>query len=276
MGLHYLKTTELTAAQRADKYRLYVEAVQNPAADVRFFSALYEQMNGRPPQTIREDFCGTAAISCEWIRSCDSARAVGVDVDAEALHWCREQRLSEMTPEEARRLELIHADVLDASTPSVDVILAPNTSICLLKKRPQLIQYLSHCRGSLNSGGLVVIDIYAGPEAQRTGEDRIKQDNFVCIWEQAEFNAVTNEALNRIHFVFADGSRITDAFVYDMRMWMPAELCDGLLESGFHGPSVYRRVEVTAASVDCSILPCQDAEIRDHWDVYVVGFTNSP
>jgi hypothetical protein len=50
-----------STADTADKYRLYTEAVQNPEADVRFFSTLYEQENGRPPVLVREDFCGTAA-----------------------------------------------------------------------------------------------------------------------------------------------------------------------------------------------------------------------
>ena len=72
----------------------------------------------------------------------------------------------------------------------------------LLKTRNELTDYLRRCRTMLKTDGIFVADVYAGPEAQQVGIDQIKCDGFTCIWEQAQFNAVTNEAFNSIHFVF--------------------------------------------------------------------------
>ena len=271
MGLHYLRTTELTAAQRADKYRLYVEAVQNPAADVRFFSALYEQMNGRPPQTIREDFCGTAAISCEWLRHSESGRAIAIDIDPEPIEWCRAHHVPALTPQQADRLQLIERDVLEGDLPEADVILAPNTSICLLRKRADLVRYFSQCRARLLPGGLFIMDLYAGPEAQRSGKERLPGVACVGIWEQASFNSITNEAVNRIHFEFADASRLNDAFVFEMRMWSPAELIDALAEVGFRSTCTYKRSADYSLQDQAALHLVEQIEVFGCWELYIVG-----
>lgn len=269
---HSPRVAPLSTAAKADKYRLFTAAVQNSQADVRFFSTLYEHENDKPPLLVREDFCGTAAISCEWIRSRDSVRAVGVDVDAEPLQWCREHLQPEMTSDEVGRLELIRADVLEVETPRVDIILAPNTSICLLKPRSQLLQYLSRCRATLKPRGIMVIDVYAGPDAHRTGVDRIVCDDFVCLWEQSAFNAATNEAMNKVHFLFSDGSRIADAFVYHMRMWSLAELSDALRDAGFRCSCVYRKTSDLSADAESLVSPVQTADVPESWEAYVAGF----
>ena len=261
-----------STADTADKYRLYTEAVQDPEADVRFFSTLYEQENGKPPVLVREDFCGTAAISCEWVCSRETARAICVDNDPEPLQWCREHLLPQLAPDEARRLELIQANVVGVETSSVDVILAPNTSICLLRQRSELIEYLSNCRTALNPRGIMVIDLYAGPEAQITGVDRLECDGFVCLWEQASFDASTNEAFNKITFLLPDGSRVTDAFVYSMRMWSPAELSDALREAGFHHTRVYRKTPEFLNGDESFLSPVETVDEPESWEPCIVGF----
>ena len=56
-------------AKRADKYSLYQEAVQDPEADVHLARRIFEKRFGRPPHLLREDFCGTAAVSCCWVQA---------------------------------------------------------------------------------------------------------------------------------------------------------------------------------------------------------------
>lgn len=120
------------------------------------------------------------------------------------------------------------------------------------------------------SDGLLALELYAGPEAQMIGVDRIPCKNFVAVWEQAEFNAVTNEALNRIHFELADGSRIQNAFVYDWRLWSPIELTDLLLECGFRDSRLYRKQKTDGSEPATEV--CTRANVPNHWEVYVVGF----
>jgi hypothetical protein len=103
-----------------------------------------------------------------------------------------------------------------------------------------------------------------------TGADRISCKNVVAVWEQAEFNAVTNESLNRIHFELADGSRLQNAFVYDWRLWSPIELTDLLLECGFRDSRLYRKQKPDGS--EPLIESCTQADVPNYWEVYIVGF----
>jgi hypothetical protein len=54
-------------------------------------------------------------------------------------------------------------------TDSADVILAPNTSICLLRQRSELIEYLSNCCTALNPRGIMVlVETVDEPESWET------------------------------------------------------------------------------------------------------------
>ena len=79
----------------------------------------------------------------------------------------------------------------------------------------------------------MVLEVYCGPAAQETGKDEIPIEGGVAIWEQVSFDPLTNQCLNKIHFRMDDGKFIEDAFVYDWRLWSPAECCDLLKEVGF-------------------------------------------
>lgn len=263
---------QLTAAT-ADKYALYIEALQDPDADLQFLDQVYRQKNGTLPVVLREDFCGTAAISCAWVRRREVNRAFAIDIDPEPLAWCRLHLLGALRGNEATRMKLIEADVRYVATDPADVIFAPNSSICLLKDRGELTDYVRRCRSMLGTGGIFVADVYAGPEAQRVGIDRIECDGFACLWEQAKFNAVTNVALNRIHFVFPDGTRFTDAFTYDMRIWSPAELRDALIECGFSRTSTFTKGDAESAVPDSGSQRCECVEVSGTWDAYLVGLT---
>jgi SAM-dependent methyltransferase len=252
------------------KYALYIAAFQNPEADVSFLSKLFKRENCRKAKSLREDFCGTASICARWIESDLERMAIGVDIDEEPIAWGREHVLGKLEAMQRARVQLVCSDVFDFVSPLADVIVAFNCSFCVFKRRDQLKAYFECARNSLVDDGLLVLELYAGPEAQTTGVDRIQCTNFVAVWEQAEFNAVTNEALNRVHFEFTDGSRLQNAFVYDWRLWSPIELTDLLLECGFRDARLYRKQKTDDG--ETAIEPCTWADVPNYWEVYVVGF----
>ena len=53
-----------TQARAADRYALYQASVQDPPADVDLVDRVFKGHFGRLPDTLREDFCGTAAMAC--------------------------------------------------------------------------------------------------------------------------------------------------------------------------------------------------------------------
>ena len=53
---------------------------------------------------LREDFCGTAALSAAWLRLHGDNRAVGVDLDREVLDWARRHRVPKVGEAASRLL----------------------------------------------------------------------------------------------------------------------------------------------------------------------------
>ena len=60
-----------------DKYQVYTEAVQSPEHDAKFLRSLYLKLVGRLPVTLREDFCGTHALSRAWVELSKDFEAIG-------------------------------------------------------------------------------------------------------------------------------------------------------------------------------------------------------
>ena len=70
-----------------DKYYYYEKSVQNPENEISFFNEKYEELRGKKPITLREDFCGTGAISCEWVNQSPEHKSWGVDLDPEPVEY---------------------------------------------------------------------------------------------------------------------------------------------------------------------------------------------
>lgn len=272
-------TTDNTASRQAeinrdtshtaDRFSLYTTAVQNPRRSVELCSRLFQQQYGNPPKVVREDFCGTAANCVAWAKLDNSARLIGVDIDPQPLDWCRRQLVPHLSDQQRARIELICADVLQQGLPPADLILALNCSFCVIKKRLDLLQYLRQCHQALGRQGMLILEVYGGPEAQMTGRDIIPCEGFTAIWEQETFNAVTNETITHLHFHFPDGHEIRRAFSYDWRLWSAAELLDAIEEAGFCGSSVYS----TGAENGRTPVSCGSANVSTHWTLYVAGWT---
>ena len=74
-------------AKTADINDLYERSVQCPESEVDLLFQAWDELRGREPRTLREDFCGTAAIAREWVRRNDSCTVLGIDMDSEVLGW---------------------------------------------------------------------------------------------------------------------------------------------------------------------------------------------
>jgi hypothetical protein len=228
---------------RADRHRLYELSVQNAELEVDFIDATFHRLRGRRAAMLREDFCGTAKVCCDWVRRRKGNQAIGVDLDPEVLAWGQAHNLAALEPSQRERVELLEADVRCVVTRSPDLILAMNFSYWLLKERDQLKGYFARARDALLEGGVLFLDAYGGYDAFRVIEERRSLSGdfgpFTYIWEQERYDPISGRLICHIHFEFPDGSRLERAFSYDWRLWTLPEIQDLLHEVGFERVSVY-------------------------------------
>jgi hypothetical protein len=258
-----------TLASRADRHRLYELSVQNPETEIEFLDATFRALRGRKARLLREDFCGTAAVSCEWARLRSSNRSIGVDLDAEVLAWGREHNLSQLPPAAARRVELIHSDVLEVRTEAPDIIAAMNFSYWLFKERSQMKRYFQRVRETLAEGGILFLDAYGGYDSFREITEERELDGFSYIWEQAKFEPISNGLISYIHFGFPDGSRLDRAFSYDWRLWTLPEIRELLEETGFRQVTVYWQGFDDDGEPDGVFVPAAEGEADAGWICYL-------
>jgi cyclopropane fatty-acyl-phospholipid synthase-like methyltransferase len=226
-------------AEQADIHDYYERAVQTVEAEVEFLTNTFRALRGREALSLREDFCGTASLCCEWVRSATDRHAVGVDNDADVLDWGRRNRVARLTETARARVKLLHEDVRAVETEPVDLACAFNFSYYCFKKREELKAYFARVRTALNPDGVFFLDAFGGPDASDLQKEKSKLDGFTYVWEQAEFEPVTGRLLCHIHFKFPDGSKIKRAFTYDWRLWTLPELRELLTEAGFSKVRVY-------------------------------------
>ncbi len=232
-----------------DRLLLYSAAVQSADADIDFMKRVFRKRNTRSFRSMREDFCGSALLACEWVRRAPENRALGVDFDRETLEWSRRHYVPRIG-EAASRLDLVEGDVLEIRGPRVDVVTALNFSYMTFKERSVLLDYFKKTRRRLNSDGLFILDILGGGET--CGElvesrhllasvafDGTRLPRFTYTWEQAGFNAINHHLVCHIHFKMRGRRPIRRAFSYDWRLWTLPELRDLLHEAGFSDVEVY-------------------------------------
>jgi SAM-dependent methyltransferase len=220
-------------SRKTDPQILYQLAVQSPEADIGMVDRHYRRLTGRPAGSFREDFCGTALLSCEWVKLGPDRRATGIDLHGPTLRWGRQHNLSQLTDDERSRIELVRANVLDIHAPKTDIRAAFNFSYWVFKTRPQMLAYIQNARRSLKRGGMLIIDVWGGSESQTIHTDRRRTHGFTYVWEQKSFDPISGHCDCRIHFEFPDGSRLRNAFTYDWRLWTLPEMRDILQEAGF-------------------------------------------
>jgi len=259
-------------AQRADVYALYQEAVQDPEGDVTLVSRIFKRHFGRPPRLLREDFCGTAAMACAWVEHHSENRVWGVDLDPEPLKWGFEHNMSALSPDQAARVQLVEADVMEATHDLVDVTVAFNFSYFTFQTREQLLRYFKKAHSTLGDEGALILDLYGGSDAQKRMSETREHETFDYVWDQDVFDPINNRAVNYIHFEFSDGSRINRAFTYDWRLWSIPELRDALIEAGFSTTEAYwEQTDRSTNEGNGTYYRAEHAEDDPAWVAYVVG-----
>ncbi len=261
-----------TEAERADRHICYQLAVQDVVTEVDFIEETWGQLRQRPLELLREDFCGTANTACEWVRRGDRHYAIGVDLDADVLEWGRAHNLSRLTERERERISLIQADVSSRTARAPDAVLAMNFSYYLLMERAQLGAYFKSVYANLVDDGVFFLDAYGGYEAPMVLEEQRECDGFTYVWEQASFNPIDSLMECRIHFDFADGSRMEDAFRYHWRLWTLPELRELLLEAGFRKATVYwEGTDEESGEGNGIYMPCEVGDADPGWVCYLVA-----
>lgn len=265
-----------------DKHVLYEAAVQSPDTDVDFLERVYRRKRGKRFERLREDFCGTAVLACEWVRRRPENRAWGVDLDPPTLEWGRKHRVAHLG-DAADRLNLVHADVRAATTPQVDVVAALNFSYSVFKSREELGGYFGRVRKALRSGGAFFVDALGGQETMGEVKERRripaqkvwdgeKVRPFTYVWEQARFNPIDHHIYCHIHFRLVDGTKMTRAFTYDWRLWTLPELQELMREAGFAETEVYMDGwDDEADEADGVYRLRKRFENTPSWVAYVVG-----
>ena len=228
-----------TKADTADRYVYYEKAVQCVESEIDVVDGLYHAIRGYNATLLREDFCGTANTSCEWVRRRNTNCAIGLDHDPAVLDWSRSNKISALDEIQQSRIRLLRQDVMEADCRPVDIVLAMNFSYQLFKTRTQLGNYFSRVHQGLKENGVFFLDAYGGYESYKTVKEKTAYDDFTYYWHQKKYNPIDGHMLCHIHFKFEDGSKLKKAFTYEWRLWTLPEIREMLDDAGFNNVTVY-------------------------------------
>ena len=261
----------------ADKYLLYQNAVQSPSTHVDWLLASWRDLRREAPlpRLLREDFCGTFAISCEWVKRDARHTSLGLDLDPEPLTWGRRHNLAALDRSQRARVDIRQENVLTRTRPGADLIYAGNFSFFIFHERLQLLDYFRVARDSLSKNGLLVLEMAGGPgmiapvrekKTVRLGKDH----KYQYIWHQKSFDPIQNRGHYAIHFRDESGMRLDDAFTYDWRLWSVPEIRDLLRDAGFSKSVVYWEKSVRGEGTG-DYVPMEEGDNAYSWIAYVVG-----
>ncbi|MEJ2523486.1 MAG: class I SAM-dependent methyltransferase [Gammaproteobacteria bacterium] len=251
-------------AELADRHELYEASVQSVENEVEFLETAFTALTGRKPRHLREDFCGTAAAACEWVRSNRRHTAVGVDIDPEVLEWGRQRHVAALKKGQRARLELVEGDVRTARTEQADLGWTFRT-------REELLRYFRAVRRSLATDGVFFLDIYGGSDAYAESEEETDYDEFTYVWDQHRFDPLTADYTCYIHFRFPDGSELHRAFGYQWRLWTLPELRELLAEAGFAKSVVYWQTSDEDGEHTGEFEPVTSGDADPAWITYVAA-----
>ncbi len=267
------RPTKYTAA-KADRHELYQLSVQNVESEIDFVDDTFKELRGRRAAKLREDFCGTALSSCEWVKRRSTNTAVAVDLDKPTLDWGLAHNVGKLKPAARSRITLLNRNVLDPGPRGhrMDVVLAMNFSYWIFKQRATMLDYFQTVRTSLAPGGIFFLDMFGGYETMK--EQRERRDiegKFTYIWDQARYNGITGECQCYIHFHFRDGSRMNKAFDYNWRLWTTPEIRDILDAAGFRKSTVYLDGFDDEGEPDGDFKPVESCDADPAWIAYIVA-----
>jgi len=257
-------------AERAEPYILYEQSVQCVEAEIDFVDDTFRKIRNRSAVVLREDFCGTTNTSCEWVRRRDTNIAYSVDIDPQVLAWGRANKIAKLSKAQARRVNVLNDNVLDADTGPVDAVLAMNFSYWIFKVRGEMMRYFTSVRDTLVEDGIFFLDAYGGYEAFQEMQEETRHKGFTYIWDQHSYNPINGESVCKIHFKFKDGSKLKNAFRYDWRLWTLPEITEMLAAVGFE-PTVYWEGTGEDGEGNGVYLPATRGDADAGWIAYIVA-----
>lgn len=259
----------ILTADTADKHVLYQKSVQAPQVEIDFMDRVFKKAHGRKPLSLREDFCGTALLCAEWVKSNPERTALGVDIDGKVLAWGKKHNLADLGAAEPR-ITLLQQDVRAKTPGRFDVVCAFNFSYWIFRTREEMKAYFKSVRSALGKQGMFLLDSYGGWEAQECVEEvRRVKGGFKYIWDQSKFDPITHVATNYIHFEFKDGTRMDKAFSYTWRFWSLPEIRELLQEAGFSDVQVYW--DMSKTDDEEWYVPRERAENQPGWLAYIIA-----
>lgn len=262
---------------------LYEICVQSP----RHVASMLRKVHRGHAVTLREDFCGTAAVARRWcldaLRAGDSARAIAIDADGPTVAHARKRAEDDGLRGQCRVLE---GDCLAKHAPAADepadIVFAGNFSIGYAHRRTTLMGYLKRSLARLRASplgpGVLAVDTYGGADAMQLGQIRRRHigprgEIVHYLWTHEYADPVTGMVTNSISFEVERDGEIIDrqprTFVYEWRLWSIAELREAMLEAGFAAVDVYREVAIAPEQPPEPVA--DPAELGANWVVLVVG-----
>ena len=254
-----------------DKYAAYGQAVQYPQHEARFLRLLYRNLNKAEPTILREDFCGTFALCCEWVKLGAEKQAVGLDIDPEPIEYGKKNYLPKLTSDQQRRVKTLERDVLGKISTKADIICALNFSYFAFHERATLVKYFKSCYRTVKPGGLFIVDAFGGPQHGEPSVDTKKIPGMTYYFEQENFDPINNLTRFSIHFKPNKSKVRRRAFTYDWRMWSIPEIRDVMLDAGFKDVKVYWEGTARNGRGSGEFYPRNRGESCQVWVAYVVG-----
>jgi len=252
-------------AKQADRHELYELSVQCAESEIDFIDETFTTLRGRQAKILREDFCGTANVCCDWVQRRKNNIAIGIDIDHEVLEWGRSNNLSKLPKPSRNRIQLLEQNVLTAETKPIEIISAMNFSYW------DLNLYFQQVYKALTNDGVFFLDAYGGYDSFRTitEKTKIEGQNFTYIWEQEKYDPISGKLICHIHFKFSDGSKLKKAFSYNWRLWTLPEIRELLTEAGFRRVTLYWQGFDENDEPDGDFQPTKEAESDASWICYI-------
>lgn len=254
-----------------DKYSYYINSVQSPETDVRFFKKVYRELRHKEALTLREDFCGTYIVCQEWVKLGNLYKAIGVDLDEEPIEYGRRLAEKNLKPSQRARLNILKKNVLNPSLPKSDITAALNFSYFLFKERGMLKKYFRNVYKTLKNDGVFILDCFGGSNCYEPNEEETVHKGFSYFWDQDSYDPITNEAQFYIHFKIKGKKKIEKAFSYDWRLWSIPELKEILTEVGFKDIHVYWEGTTKSGEGDGHFKSVDKGEDCESWIAYLAA-----
>ncbi len=254
-----------------DKYDYYRRSVQSAEGDVVFLKKVYKELRGKEAKSMREDFCGTFALSCEWVKLNPKHEAYSLDLDPEPLEYGKLNYLPKLAKDQQKRVHLQEGNVLTSKMPPTDLAIGMNFSYFVFRTRELMKQYFANSYRSLKKDGVFILDCFGGSQCYDAIVEPTRHRGFTYYWDQQGFDPVTNRALFYIHFRPKGQKKVERVFTYDWRMWSIPEIREMLAEVGFKRTHVYWEGTTRNGEGDGVFTRTEKGESCLSWIAYIAA-----